>query len=275
MKAMAAVSIRQYERAVESLAEYNRTIEMGLQILMGNRPALVDMIKPEPAKRIGLVVFGSDQGMCGQLNDQIVYHAGEAIENFGVAKEDRFILAVGLRVAVRLEDAGNAIAETLSVPASTSGITPMVQETVMILEDWQSRENVNYIVLCYSQHLSSSVYRPYTQQILPLDIEWLRGLANKEWPARGLPAYTAEWDRLFASLVRQYLFVSIYRAFAESLASENASRLASMQGAQRNIEERLTELTTQFNQQRQMSVTEELLDIVSGFTALTTKKTTL
>jgi F-type H+-transporting ATPase subunit gamma len=82
-----------------------------------------------------------------------------------------------------------------------------------------------------------------------------------------------DWNRLFSSLIRQFLFVSLYRAFAESLASENASRLASMQGAERNIEERLIELNTQFHQQRQMSITEELLDIVAGFETLTSKET--
>ena len=75
-------------------------------------------------------------------------------------------------------------------------------------------------------------------------------------------------ERLFTKLIRQYLFVSLYRAFAESLASENASRLASMQGAERNIEERLADLNAQFHRQRQMSITEELLDIVAGYEAL-------
>jgi F-type H+-transporting ATPase subunit gamma len=78
-------------------------------------------------------------------------------------------------------------------------------------------------------------------------------------------------DQLFSALIRQYLFVSLFRACAESLASENASRLAAMQGAERNIEERLEELQTQFHQQRQMTITEELLDIVAGFEALSGK----
>ena len=77
-----------------------------------------------------------------------------------------------------------------------------------------------------------------------------------------------DWDRIFRSLIREYLFVSVYRAFANSLASENASRLAAMQNAEKNIEERLEELDVQFHRQRQMTITEELLDIVAGFEAL-------
>ena len=83
-----------------------------------------------------------------------------------------------------------------------------------------------------------------------------------------LPVFTMEWENLFRALIGEYLFVCIYRAFANSLASENASRLAAMQSAEKNIEERLEELFMQFHRQRQMTITEELLDIVSGFEAL-------
>jgi F-type H+-transporting ATPase subunit gamma len=55
----------------------------------------------------------------------------------------------------------------------------------------------------------------------------------------------------------------------ESLAAENASRMASMQAAERNIDERIQELIKRLNQQRQTAITSELLDIVSGFEALT------
>jgi F-type H+-transporting ATPase subunit gamma len=72
-------------------------------------------------------------------------------------------------------------------------------------------------------------------------------------------------------LIREYFFVALYWAFAESLTSENASRLASMQAAEKNIEERLGELNAQFHHERQRSITEELLDIVAGSEALESK----
>ena len=81
-----------------------------------------------------------------------------------------------------------------------------------------------------------------------------------------------ETERLYQSLIREYLFVSLFRAFAESLASENAARLASMQVAERNIEDRLRTLTSEFHQSRQTAITSELLDIISGFEALKGKE---
>ena len=84
--------------------------------------------------------------------------------------------------------------------------------------------------------------------------------------------FTMEESELFQRLIREYLFVSLFRAFAESLASENASRLASMQVAERNIEEHLHALTTESRQLRQMTITSELLDIISAYEALRDRK---
>jgi F-type H+-transporting ATPase subunit gamma len=103
---------------------------------------------------------------------------------------------------------------------------------------------------------------------MPFDIERLRHLSKKPWGSRAIPQFTADLGVIMSSLVREYLFVSIYTAMAESLASESISRLVAMQRAERNIEDRLTELSRLYHQQRQATIDAELLDIVSGFEAL-------
>jgi len=75
-------------------------------------------------------------------------------------------------------------------------------------------------------------------------------------------------ETLLSSLIRQYLFISIFQACAESLASEHASRLLSMQIAEKSIKGRIEDLRAEFRQQRQNSITEELLDVVAGFEVL-------
>ena len=70
------------------------------------------------------------------------------------------------------------------------------------------------------------------------------------------------------SLIHEYLFIALFRACAESFASENASRLAAMQRADKNIDELLETLYTTFHRQRQGSIDEELFDVGSGFEAL-------
>jgi len=78
-------------------------------------------------------------------------------------------------------------------------------------------------------------------------------------------------DTLLA-LIHEYLFSSLYKACAESLASENASRLVAMQRAEKNIGELLDHLNHQYHQLRQGLIDEELFDVISGFEALKKSK---
>ena len=80
-------------------------------------------------------------------------------------------------------------------------------------------------------------------------------------------------EQTLAALVREYLFVSLFKASAESLASENASRLAAMQRAEHNIDEMVDTLNQSFRRLRQTSIDEELFDVLSGYESLTKRKT--
>jgi F-type H+-transporting ATPase subunit gamma len=139
---------------------------------------------------------------------------------------------------------------------------------VMILQEWHFVLHIQHIFLFYNHYLSGAIFKPHTLRLLPVDRTWLEGLKKRKWESKTLPLFTMEWDALFAALIREYLFVSIYRAFTESLASENASRLAAMQNAEKNIQEHLEEVFADYHRQRQMTITEELLDIVSGYEAM-------
>ena len=268
MKALAAVSIRQYQRSVESLADYNRTVEMGLQIVLKDRRGAPEPARQRAKKQLGAIVFGTDQGLCGQFNNIIAQHAVAELDRTEFKKEDRFFIVVGMKAADILNDTGENVFEILTQPGSTAGITAMVQDITLLLEDWRFKRSVDNMVLFYNEYLSGAIYRPRTLKLLPVDKIWLADLQKKKWDSRTLPMFTMDWERLFRSMIREYLFVSVYRAFANSLASENASRLAAMQNAEKNIEERLEELHVQFHRQRQMTITEELLDIVAGFEVL-------
>lgn len=262
------MKIRQFERAVESLEEYSRTVELGLRAVLRGGREMVVRRKGSRSPRFGAIVFGSDQGMCGQLNDQVVAFALETMRSEGMPVGQGLVLPVGERVAGRLKDHGQESDEWLSVPASENGIAEKVSEMLFAIERWNIEQSVERVNLYHAKHLSSASYRPQEVRLLPVDEEWLDRLAGKKWPTHALPLFTMNWDPLFSALIRQYLFISLFRALAESLASENAARLASMQGAEKNIEEQLRGLRMRFHQERQAAITEELLDIVAGFEAL-------
>jgi F-type H+-transporting ATPase subunit gamma len=253
------------------LRQYSHTVELGMQIVMRSRREERAQPRPAPGRRLGAILFGSELGLCGQFNEFLVSYALDRFIELQVAKKERSIVAVGARAVSRLEEAGEQVESYFAVPGSVSGITSRVQELLLKIEAWQCPGGVERIILFHHQPVSGSVYRPQAVPLLPIDIKWLESLWQKPWPSRVLPTFTMASPRLVYALLGQYLFVSLYRAFAESLASENAARLSSMQAAENNIEERLKELRLRYNQLRQSTITEELLDIVAGFEALTGK----
>jgi len=113
------------------------------------------------------------------------------------------------------------------------------------------------------------MYEPVKQRLLPLDAKWQSTFETIEWPTNLAPEALGSFETTVRSLIREYLFVSLFKACAESLASENACRLAAMQRAERNIDELLERLRMVFHQTRQTTIDEELFDVIAGFEAMT------
>lgn len=268
MKALAAVSIRQYEKAVTSLQDYNLTVEKGLQILLRQNFRL----KPTPIAltgTLGIVIFGSDQGMCGQFNEQVLRHFLDYVQPLQLPPERLKIIVVGDRLVGGLEREGFSPAIECRTPSSVKAITPLLQSMLVEIQGWQSKHNLQKLIFFYNNHDQKTGYQPHRRRVLPLDRKWLDRIQAKGWETNMVPQSNMASEALFSALIRQYFFVTLFQACAESLASENASRLASMQVAEKNISERLEALNLEYQNERQTGITNELLDIVSGFEALT------
>jgi F-type H+-transporting ATPase subunit gamma len=245
---------------------------MGLQIALQHLEPRALPPRHAPGKKVGAIVFGSDQGMCGPLNDQVVAHAARALKKMAIRRESQFTAAVGVRAAAQLEGLGRTVEATVKVPSSTAAINAAVEEVLQKIEEWHSKRGIELVVLFYARPVSGAWYHVRGVRLLPVDIEWINSLKSRPWPSKVIPTFSMEETQLYQALIREYLFVSLYRAFAESLASENASRLASMQVAERNIEDRLRALTAESRQLRQTAITSELLDIIASFEALRGKE---
>jgi len=258
MKALAVSGLTQYERAVHSLDDYYRTVELGL-IACLSQPDVQRGEARLSSNRgaTGAVVFGSDQGLVGQFNEVLTDFV---MEQLSAMPGNKRIMAVGERVLGYLPRAvmtGNA-------PNSIAAITQLVGH---ILQDIDAqRGEVAEVYLFHNRPRSGSLYEPVMQRLLPFDATWRQQLATQPWPTGNLPEVIHAMTE--QALIREYLFISLFRACAESMASENASRLAAMQRAEKNIEEQLAELNQDFNQLRQSSIDEELFDVIAGFEAL-------
>ncbi len=271
MKAVAASSIEQYEKSVQALSDYYRAVELGLSacfresgpapVVAGRKGELV----PGP---IGAIVFGSDQGLVGQFNDLI---ADYAIKTLSALPGKPKVWAVGERVHARLMEAGLPLIGLFNVPNSVKAITPLVGQIQIEGEAHRAKDEKARMYVFHNRPLSGALYEQVSQRLLPLDAEWRRSLTKATWPTKCLPEIMGTGTTTLRALIREYLFISLFRACAESLASENASRLVAMQRADKNIDELLEDLNRTFHRLRQGGIDEELFDVVSGFEALSGK----
>jgi F-type H+-transporting ATPase subunit gamma len=268
MKALAASNIGQYERAVAALDDYYRTVELGLAACFRQAgPIPVPTSKSRGKSRpVGVIVFGSNQGLVGKFNEVL---AECSTRTFGTAPgKVAKIWAVGERIHTLMADAGLSQSALLSAPTSVNAITPLVGRLLIDIVAAQERGEVTEIYLFHNRPKSGATYEPTSRQLLPLDRLWQNKLAALPWPTKNSPEVIEGIAAALPAFVRGYLFVLLFQACAESLASENASRLAAMQRAEKNIDGILEELTRTFHRLRQESIDEELFEVISGYEAL-------
>ncbi len=264
MKALSASSIHQYEQAVLSLRAYYHTVQLGLYVC---RNELRDLIKPGVRKKggTGAIVFGSGQGLVGQFNDVLAHYTKGSLDKI---EGKKIVWGIGETMRKRLEDKGLATVGQFDVPHSVHAITPLIGKLLLEVERALGSGEVSEVYMFFNRSRQGSVYAPWNLRFVPLDEIWLKNFNDKKWATDKVPESVFNPAHTVKSLVREYLFVTMFRTCAESLASENASRLAAMQRAEKNIKELLSDLNVTYHQLRQNTIDEELFDVIAGAEAM-------
>tara|TARA_R110001592_G_scaffold101315_2_gene286860 strand:+ start:7825 stop:8700 length:876 start_codon:yes stop_codon:yes gene_type:complete len=267
MKALSASNIGQYEKAVQALTAYDQTVELGLIACLQQPDLQISMAARQHKHQqvTGVIVFGSDQGLVGQFNDLLAEFVQKSLKN---ELGKLHIWAVGERMADQLVDAGLSLTGTFNVPNSIHAITALVEQLLLASESACFQGDINQLYVFHNGADGKlGGYTTLSRRLLPLDEAWQHRLRSSLWQTNNLPETLGDPQQTLQALIREYLFVSLFRACAESLASENASRLATMQRADKNIGEMLDELTHTYHQLRQDNIDTELFDLIAGFTS--------
>ena len=204
-------------------------------------------------------MFGSDQGLVGQFNEAICTRVMASSLPYAI------LWPVGERAAAVLAE--HHAVHAFPLPASIDAVTALVGRLIIAIEAGTRQDGVSCVDVYHHRPDGASGYLPTCQRLLPLDAAWQKALLARPWPTRAIAQVLPAGDATLRACIREYLFVSLFRACAASLASENAARLAAMQRAEKNIGENLQGLTQTFHRQRQGAIDDELFDLVAGFEA--------
>ena len=236
MRAMAASNITQYETAVSSLRSYQRSIALGMAAYFGKdglSTAEPTLSNKKASHSTCVIVLGSDLGLVGQFNDSLAEHVRSSLAN---SPEQTRIWAVGERVEAVLEDMGLRVTRSFHVPNSVNGITGLVGELLHVIQKEMENGTADEFHLFHNRlGENHALAMAESSRFLPLDHRWRDQFAEMEWPTNRIPQIIGEPRDVLRGLVREFLFITLFRACAESLASENMSRLTAMQRAENNI----------------------------------------
>jgi len=286
MKAMAMANQRNVDQAQHAITATSATAELALQAVLQLRRFCVDGVGPmpwlQPPKSDAatlVVLFGSDHGLCGAFNEQIAAYANQSLQQLNPPAQQLHWLLVGSRlaplmVAQGLESNALVLAEPLALPVSLAGVPRLIHQLMETIPTGLSSEPTTWqtppgrVVLVHHQPAAQVSYAPCLTQLVPLDPLWLAELEARPWASPSRPAASGPWEGLVAQVVADHLAIALHQAAVASLASENSARLMAMHAAEANIDERLALLQQQYLQVRQGVITDELLDIVSGYEAL-------
>lgn len=262
MRTLAAIYLRRAEATLRAIRPYAENVETALLEVLDRIVVAGETVEHGAGALV--VVFSSDQGLCGPYNDRVVEAALEyEREHPGL---NITFAALGRRGHDLLELRGRTAALTLGAPVNIEGVAAAVSETTERIHDVYVQRDIARLLFAFNRYDSVGRFHPVVQQILPPDRGELRTHARLTFATE--PLITADPHALLDPLAEEFLFIELYRAMLEGLASENGARLQAMTLASSNIDDTVRNLTQAYRIARQEQITSELLDVVGGAEAL-------
>lgn len=273
MKSLSSVSILQYEQAQKSLIEYTHTIRNAFHALIKTNAVFIPTHEKTSAtpKTIAIVI-GSDNGLVGRFNKEIMQTAALSLKEKGISPKDAVFITVGKRVAALAEQQQYDLFAKYAVSNSIKAINSIASTVIVRMEEAMEKTKATRVLLFYHKRLPNQPTEIEQITLLPFALQQYKNLKNEPWPTNNVPLITLKPQVLVSKLIQEYLMIVLSGAITMSLVAEHHARMINMQNAEKNIDESLEQMNLEFQQKRQEAITEELIDVVSGSEALQVKK---
>lgn len=261
MKMVSSVKLRKAQQSVLSSVPYMKQLDKILNHLAAIPQTELNplLLQKEGGKTV-IVAFSSDTALCGGFNANIIRHMNNIYTEKNQYGEptDKIIIPIGKKMA----DAVKKI-----VPDSNTDFVDLVSnrnyaDSASMCDYIVSlfkKGTINKVVLTYTHFVSTGTQQIVDEQLLPIQIE--KHCYSEKYSDFILEPYA---DSILNNLLPRVLRMKLYTAVLESFASEEAARVIAMQSATENADNIISDLTLQYNKQRQYAITSEILDLASG-----------
>jgi F-type H+-transporting ATPase subunit gamma len=274
-RALQAVSASKVRKAVRTVSATRPYSEKAWHVLLhlASQPThnvLHPLLKPrEAVKKILVVMISSDRGLSGAYNTNIVKFT---LQHFNKVPQEVSYVTVGKKGRdLLLRRRKNVEAEFSGLPATPTfmDVSPIGR---IIVDDFLEGK-ADEVYLVYTRFINMVKQEPVVKKLLPLEVP-ITAEDNPSTTAAHSSVFEYEPDEaeLLDQIVPRFTAVQVYQAILEAQASEHAARMIAMRNATDNAQALSSFLLLEYNNARQQSITNEMLDIASGAEALSTKK---
>ena len=206
------------------------------------------------------VVMTSDRGLCGGFNSNIIKKSKSYFTKLAEDGKDLKIITVGSKGNDQLKRTyGDKIIANISFKESKhANFFDAEKVGKMVIEKFGAEE-FDVCTIFYNQFKNVITQIPQAQQIIPLNVE----NSEKDKPEDNYE-FEPDEDEILSNLLPKNISTQIFKAMLENSASEQGSRMSAMDNATRNAGEMVDKLTIEYNRSRQATITEELIELISG-----------
>ena len=272
-RTMQLIATAQYQQAYKK-ASATKPYSEKLAEMVGNltrASAGLDhplMREPESSKRSALVVVSSSRGLCGGYNANLLHMAAEHLDTQAGEGIETDLIAARKKGIAYFDFTGREMAERLDGIADMPAFGEIEPLANQLMEHFIGGE-IGSAYVAYTHFYSTTRQKPALMQLLPLSFEGEGGDEGEEEGGKAVEfEFSPEPETILGELLPSSVRMRLYQAFTEAAVSEQMARMVAMTQATDAAEEKIKQLTQDYNRARQTAITMELLDIVGGANAL-------
>ncbi|HMM02614.1 MULTISPECIES: F0F1 ATP synthase subunit gamma [unclassified Dysgonomonas] len=270
MKMIASSKLHKAQAAISNFLPYQAKLDAILTNLLSSDTSYDSpFTQTRDVKRVAIVAFASNSSLCGAYNANVVKEFNATYNKYKtLGKDNILIYPIGKKIADAVKKQGLVSQGDYKEMADKPSYV-MVQDLAKdLIKKYIDRE-IDEVVLIYHHFISTGSQKLINVLFLPFDL-------SRAQPDEAATKNAVQTDyilepskeEILESLIPTVLYSRLYAALLDANASEHAARTMAMQIASDNADELVQDLIIQYNKSRQQAVTNQLLDIIGGASAL-------
>ncbi|MBS3753495.1 MAG: F0F1 ATP synthase subunit gamma [Anaerolineales bacterium] len=257
LRTVSQASMQTARRKLEGAARYGSEILELASWLPGEAPG---RMQAGARRRTLLVVLGSDRGLCGTFNSDLVEVLSDLLAQMEEERREVEVWILGHRLKSSLDREEILVDH---VEGFAEGSVPDFQRALRLAESIQAgfkEGRFGRVLILMNKRLQAERTRSEVEQLLPMKMKDVQGKAER-WPP---PILETDPEELRERIRKQAVEVNLYRFLLISSAAEHAARFHLLENASQNMERLTEELEMEVQLARQQAITTEMMDLIAA-----------